>query len=119
METNILGADMRHLKYKFLFVILFVFTASFSFAQEAWYQGKKISEIKFNGLYMISQDELETITGSYIGRSFTDDIFMEVQNRLFALDYFEDITSFFVQAASKPRLNLSRLLNKSVITNLL
>ena len=93
METNILGADMRHLKYKFLFVILFVFTASFSFAQEAWYQGKKISEIKFNGLYMISQDELETITGSYIGRSFTDDIFMEVQNRLFALDYFEDITS--------------------------
>lgn len=93
METNILGADMRHLKYKFLFVILFVFTASFSFAQEAWYQGKKISEIKFNGLYMISQDELETITGSYIGRNFTDDIFMEVQNRLFALDYFEDITS--------------------------
>ena len=93
METNILGADMRHLKYKFLFLILFVFTASFSFAQEAWYQGKKISEIKFNGLYMISQDELETITGSYIGRSFTDDIFMEVQNRLFALDYFEDITS--------------------------
>lgn len=84
---------MHRFKYKLLFVLLFIFSASFSFAQDSWYQGKKISEIRFNGLYMINQEELESITDSYIDKTFDDEVFMELQNKLFALDYFEDMTS--------------------------
>jgi outer membrane protein insertion porin family len=64
------------------------------FAQESgeWYQGKPIRNIVFEGLRHISASELEGIVEPFIGRLFNDDVFWEIQGRLYALEYFDMIT---------------------------
>jgi outer membrane protein insertion porin family len=64
------------------------------FAQESgeWYQGKPIRNIVFEGLRHISASELEGVVAPFIGRLFNDDIFWEIQGRLYALEYFDMIT---------------------------
>jgi len=39
----------------------------------------------------ISQSEVSSITAQFIGRKFSDELLWDIQGRLYALDYFEDI----------------------------
>jgi outer membrane protein insertion porin family len=77
-----------------LAVFLIFFQVFSGFAQESgeWYQGKPIRNIVFEGLVHISASELEGIVSPFIGRLFNDDIFWEIQGRLYALEYFDMIT---------------------------
>ena len=84
---------MNRVKYRILLLLLFFFSLIPVFAQDAWYDGKEISDIQFEGLYMISEYELDGIVDSFIGKTFDDNLFMELQNKIFSLDYFEDMTS--------------------------
>ena len=56
-----------------------------------WYQDKPIADITFEGLDTVSENELGAIVEPYIGEPFTDDRFLELQRKLYALDYFEEI----------------------------
>jgi len=58
---------------------------------EEWYQGKPIRDIVFSGLKNISGSELEALVNPYKGRPFDDQIFWEIQGKLYALEYFERI----------------------------
>jgi outer membrane protein insertion porin family len=75
-------------------VLLFLISVVLCFAQETgeWYQGKPIRSIQFNGLKHINPEELAGITEYYIGKNFTDDLFWELQGRLYALEYFDQIS---------------------------
>lgn len=77
---------------KFL-VCLFVFCALGLSAQEEWYIGKPIKDFTFIGLDTVSENELRPIVRPYIGSNFSLDIFWEIQEKLYALDYFESIES--------------------------
>ncbi|MDR2633500.1 MAG: outer membrane protein assembly factor BamA [Treponema sp.] len=81
-------------------VVLWGLTVFSGFAQESveWYQGKPIKDIIFQGLKHVGAAELEGIVESYKGQSFTDDLFWELQGRLYALEYFELITPSAVPA---------------------
>ncbi|MDR3200974.1 MAG: outer membrane protein assembly factor BamA, partial [Spirochaetales bacterium] len=57
-----------------------------------WYAGKPIKDITFKGLISVSLNELNGIVDPYRGKDFSDAIFSELQNRLYALDYFEMIS---------------------------
>ncbi|MDR2053738.1 MAG: outer membrane protein assembly factor BamA, partial [Treponema sp.] len=87
---------MRHfVKYtgRCFTVLFFIFLADFAVAQESeWYQEKPIADIVFDGLRHISPTEFDALRESYIGRPFTDDIFWELQERLYATEYFEVIS---------------------------
>ena len=62
-----------------------------TFAQtEDWYIGKPIVDIRFTGLDNISPSELEGITGQFIGKTFSDTLYWDLQSKLFALNYFEE-----------------------------
>jgi len=78
-------------KALFLFILV-LSIAPFISAQVApdWYMGKEIIEIRFKGLNNVSEAELEGITEPFIGQSFTDDIFLDLQSKLYALDFFEN-----------------------------
>jgi outer membrane protein insertion porin family len=93
---------MRHfVKYtgKGFAALFLFFLAGFAAAQEAeWYQEKPISDIIFEGLQNISSSEFDALRESYIGRPFTDDIFWELQERLYATEYFEVISPTAVPA---------------------
>ncbi|MDR0555174.1 MAG: outer membrane protein assembly factor BamA [Treponema sp.] len=68
--------------------------AGFGFAQQEgeWYKGKPIKNITFEGLKHVKSAELDGIIEPYIGRAFTDDVFWDIQGRLYALDFFDRIT---------------------------
>jgi outer membrane protein insertion porin family len=76
-----------------LFLLFAVLPVGLGFSQAAdWYQGKNIRDIRFEGLRHVRLSELEETIESYRGKPFTDTLFMELQSRLYALEYFELIT---------------------------
>jgi len=84
------------MRFRVIAIILF-FTAVCGFAQESsadaaeWYLGKPIRDIVFSGLRNIRQNELEALVNPYRGRVFDDNIFWEIQGKLYALEYFDRI----------------------------
>ena len=84
-----------HLK-RLLAVFLLMIAAGLYFlsAQESddWYYGKPIRDIKFNGLDNVTESDLRGITERFVGELFSDELFADLINKLFALDFFEDIT---------------------------
>jgi len=86
------------MKFRFFVIFLFLLTPIICFSQETdrdtndeWYQGKQIKDIVFNGLKNIAQSEIEALMNPYKGRVFTDNAFLEMQGKLYALEYFERI----------------------------
>ncbi|MDR3171156.1 MAG: outer membrane protein assembly factor BamA [Treponema sp.] len=75
-------------------MVLVVMGAFSGFAQESveWYQGKPIKNVVFDGLKHVSAAELEGVTEAYIGKAFSDELFLDIQGRLYALEYFELIS---------------------------
>jgi outer membrane protein insertion porin family len=84
-----------------VFIFLLFITSILSFSQEIdteypqmpdeWYQGKPIKDIVFSGLKNISQSEIDALINPYKGRTFNDNTFLEIQGKLYALEYFERI----------------------------
>ncbi|MBN1835341.1 MAG: outer membrane protein assembly factor BamA [Spirochaetales bacterium] len=60
-----------------------------AFAQDEWYIGKPIADFRFTGLQIVNESELAPIVRPYVGQEFTLDVFFEIQDKLYALDYFE------------------------------
>ena len=84
--------------------ILFFLIACVSFlsAQDdsEWYWDQPISKIEFNGLKNVKKSELTGITSSFINQKFTVDTYTEVVDRLYALEFFEDITPYAKHASA-------------------
>ena len=83
------------MRFRVLAFILFI-TAVCGFSQESadteeWYLGKPIRDIVFSGLRNIRQAELEALVNPYRGRVFDDNVFWEIQGKLYALEYFDRI----------------------------
>lgn len=82
-------------KLAFIAVLLAIFVSSSSmlFAQDAdWYYNKPIKSVVFEGLKTIKSADLDGVSSAYIGKPFTDEIFADLMNRFYALDFFEDIS---------------------------
>ena len=57
-----------------------------------WYINKPIKGFSFTGLVTIKESDLQALLKSYIGQGFsTDPLLMDIQAKLYALDYFESI----------------------------
>lgn len=78
-------------KRTFLFCCFILFNLASSMLYADWYTDKIISDIRFKGLKNISQSEISAITAQFIGRKYSDELFWDIQGRLYALDYFEDL----------------------------
>ncbi len=86
---------------KILFVILCFFAlASVIVAQTSddWYYDKEIVEIDFIGLKSVDSLDLDSVVSSFLGENFSDDIYSEILNRIYALEYFDDIIPTAVPA---------------------
>jgi outer membrane protein insertion porin family len=73
--------------------ILLLCTVSHLASQETeeWYIDKPIEDIVFDGLDSIGENELSPIIKPFKGKTFTNDLFWNLQGKLYALDYFEQI----------------------------
>ncbi len=77
-----------------LFFIPLLFIPPELSAQEegsSWYIDKPIRSIEFEGLTHVEKNELETITDQFIGKKFSESLFMDLHSKLYALNYFERI----------------------------
>ncbi|MCL2277370.1 MAG: outer membrane protein assembly factor BamA [Treponema sp.] len=85
------------MRFKVFVLLLLFFVSIFGFSQnssdldEYWFYGKPIREILFSGNRSVSTSELDALTSSFRGRIFDDNVFWEVQGRLYALEYFDRI----------------------------
>ncbi|MDR2314066.1 MAG: outer membrane protein assembly factor BamA [Spirochaetaceae bacterium] len=87
------------LRFFFFFLPPLVLSAGFCFAQALdWYQGKNIKDIRFEGLRHVRLSELEDTIESYRGKPFTDTLFLELQSKLYALEYFELLSPVTIPA---------------------
>ncbi|MBR2107263.1 MAG: hypothetical protein IJ937_08350, partial [Treponema sp.] len=73
-----------------LFALLFLLVSSFSFVfaqeeDEDWFWDKTITKIEFEGLRHVKKSELVGITSSFIDKPFTQDVYSDLLDRLYAL----------------------------------
>ncbi len=90
--------SIRHPRILFLLCFLICFFAAALPAQEQeqeenenWYQNQPITSVVFKGLKNIKKNELDGITSSYVNRPYTDELFGNLLDRLYAVDFFDDI----------------------------
>ncbi len=81
---------------KFSAFLFFVLIAVFSIHAQSgeWYWDQPISKIDFSGLNNVKKSELQGVISSYINQPFTDTLYNDLLDRLYSLDYFEDITPY-------------------------
>ncbi|MDR3300995.1 MAG: outer membrane protein assembly factor BamA [Spirochaetaceae bacterium] len=100
---------ISHKKWVFCakIALFFAFFFDFSFwasaqsaagASGSWYLGKPIRNIVFVGLHHVKQADLDGVIEPYLGRALSDEIFWELQGRLYGLEYFEQISPAAVPA---------------------
>jgi outer membrane protein insertion porin family len=56
-----------------------------------WFWGKPIYAVQWSGIVHADKRELDSATKPYIGKAFTDELWMELQSKLYELDWFEKI----------------------------
>lgn len=75
-------------------ILLFFIAATLSFGQETyWYFNKPIVEIKFIGLESIQFNDLHGITDPFIGKVFSNELYLDLQTKILALRYFDQFTA--------------------------
>ena len=83
-----------------LFLMLVtVFTLSAQNDDE-WYWNQPISKIDFNGLVNVKKADLNGITSAFIDSPFTDEVYNEILDRLYSLEFFDDITPYAKHASN-------------------
>jgi len=82
-----------------VFALLLLTMSFLAYAQSnEWYQGRPIKDIIFTGIKNVSQKELEEILNPYKGRPYNDNLFLEIQGKLYALEYFDRLEPMIQRA---------------------
>lgn len=76
--------------------LFFILTAFLPLAAEdsEWYWNQPISKIEFSGLKNLRKSDLQGVISSFIDQPFSDEVYNELLDRLYSLEYFEDITPY-------------------------
>jgi outer membrane protein insertion porin family len=56
-----------------------------------WFWGKPIASVQWSGIVHADKRELDSAIKPYLGKAFTDALWMELQSKLYELDWFEKI----------------------------
>ncbi len=80
------------IRRSFICVLLCFICVTALFSQsEGWYYNKPIKEIKFTGLKTVGSSEMDTVTSEFKGKLFSDDLYIDIINKIYNLDFFDDI----------------------------
>lgn len=83
----------KHFLITFLAIIFSVFVSAYSQTElpDGWYYDKPVKMIHFQNLKTVRSSDLDGITSSFISKPFTDELISDLYDRLFSVDYFDDI----------------------------
>ena len=87
---------MKFSPWLLLISLLSLTTAAYSQTATAtpepeWYLGKTITDIRFDGLVTIKKSDIDGVVRPFLGRKFTDEVFQDLQNSLYSLDFFQGL----------------------------
>lgn len=83
------------------FMVLLLSALVFAQTTDTWYYGKKIRNIDFKGLENVNSMELDGVTSPFIGKEFTDELYLDLLNKVYALDLFEDVSPIALPGDAK------------------
>ncbi len=75
-----------------VFAMASLATGAFAQPSDTWYYGKKIRNIEFKGLEYVTSIDLGGVIAPFVGKEFTDELYLDLLNRVYALDLFEDVS---------------------------
>ena len=83
----------RRFLLSILALLLSVFVSAFSQSSlpDDWYYNKPVKLVHFQNLKNVKHSDLDGITSSFISKPFTDDLISDLYDRLFSVEYFDDI----------------------------
>ena len=58
---------------------------------DTWYYGAVIKSVTFKGLKSVSSKEVDGIVSGFYGKRFSDELFADMMDRIYALDLFDEI----------------------------
>lgn len=83
---------MGNRKIERIFLVLIVLVAMLTTLgaadEQAWYTGKKIASFKNIGLQNVDEGKVADLQYPFVGKTFTDELFNELQGKLYAMDNF-------------------------------
>jgi outer membrane protein insertion porin family len=84
--------------------LIALFAAVFLSAQEdeAWYLDKTIKSIEFTGVKTADKRDLDGIIKPFVGKKFSDELFLDLQSRIYELDYFETLEPSAIPVEKDP-----------------
>ena len=59
---------------------------------DTWYYDAIIKSVTFKGLQSVSAKDVEGVVSGFYGKRFTDELFADMMDRIYALDLFDDIS---------------------------
>lgn len=76
-------------------LILIVAVAAAIFAQEEpdWFWNKPVASFQWQGLRKADRGRLDSVVKDFTGKPFTEELWLSLQSKLYALDWFESIES--------------------------
>ena len=77
-----------------LLAFMLIATLGFAGAQESsdeWFWDKPIASIQWEGIKKANRNELDALLRNYSGQNFTENLWLEMQSKLYELDWFESI----------------------------
>ncbi|MBQ0051452.1 MAG: outer membrane protein assembly factor BamA [Treponema sp.] len=75
--------------------------AAASELEDGWYYGKLIKSVTFKGLKNVAAKDVDGIVSSYYGKKFSDELYEDMFDRIYALDYFDDFSSEVMPADAR------------------
>lgn len=75
--------------------------ASSEASDDMWYYGKLIKSVSFKGLKNVASKDVDGITSGFIGKQFSDEVFADMIDRIYALDIFDDLVPEAIPGDSK------------------
>lgn len=84
------------------FALVLALAAPAAFGEEAaadWFWGKPIAGVQWEGVKNADRRELDAAMRPYIGKAFSDELWVELQARVYELDWFDPAT---IQSAAFP-----------------
>lgn len=78
-----------------IFIIFFMLIGAYAQEDDSdWFWNHEISKIEIQGLKTIKKAEITGVTSNFIGQPFTEELYSEMLDKLYDLEYFEDIVPY-------------------------
>lgn len=66
-------------------------------SSDEWFWDKSIQSVQWDGIKKANRNELDALLRGYIGKPFTPDLWLEMQSKLYELEWFETIEPLAVR----------------------